>query len=263
MHFDGWTFALQGANFLVLVWLLRRFLYRPILALVAARRSEIETQYQQGEALKSEAQKELASAAAARASLESERDVLCKRAADEAAGIIAHARAQAQREGTALIEDARKKIAAERATALAEAPRLATDLGCDLARQLLGALPAGVRAHGWLERLLGYLAALPAPERERLLHSLSAAGRAIAADPTVCVKTADPLSEGDRERCRTELRALLGQALTIDFGVDPALIAGVEMHLPNAIVRLSWRDTLERVRSELPSTGAPVHAIAR
>ena len=30
MNFSWWTFALQAVNFLILVWLLRRFLFKPV-----------------------------------------------------------------------------------------------------------------------------------------------------------------------------------------------------------------------------------------
>ena len=41
MTIDWITVAAQIANFLVLVWLLRRFLYRPILDGIDAREAEI------------------------------------------------------------------------------------------------------------------------------------------------------------------------------------------------------------------------------
>ena len=40
MDFDWTTFALEVLNFLVLVWLLKRFFYRPVLAAIEARRAE-------------------------------------------------------------------------------------------------------------------------------------------------------------------------------------------------------------------------------
>ena len=42
MEFDWTTFALEVVNFLVLVWLLKRFLYRPVLACSTRRRAEVE-----------------------------------------------------------------------------------------------------------------------------------------------------------------------------------------------------------------------------
>jgi len=44
MQLDWTTIALEALNFLVLVWLLKRFLYKPILAIVAKRQAAIEQQ---------------------------------------------------------------------------------------------------------------------------------------------------------------------------------------------------------------------------
>jgi F-type H+-transporting ATPase subunit b len=42
MGLDWSTFVLEIVNFLVLVWILKRFLYRPVLAVLAERRSRVE-----------------------------------------------------------------------------------------------------------------------------------------------------------------------------------------------------------------------------
>ena len=42
MQIDWTTFILQIVNFVVLVWLLKRFLYRPVLDAIARRRTAIE-----------------------------------------------------------------------------------------------------------------------------------------------------------------------------------------------------------------------------
>jgi F-type H+-transporting ATPase subunit b len=41
MALDGWTIALQTVNFAILVWLLHRFLYRPVLRVIDARKAEV------------------------------------------------------------------------------------------------------------------------------------------------------------------------------------------------------------------------------
>ena len=43
MQIDWLTVAAQIVNFLVLVWLLQRFLYRPIVSAMAERENRIET----------------------------------------------------------------------------------------------------------------------------------------------------------------------------------------------------------------------------
>ena len=42
MEIDWTTFVLEVINFLVLVWILRRYLYRPVLNTLAARKAGIE-----------------------------------------------------------------------------------------------------------------------------------------------------------------------------------------------------------------------------
>ena len=42
MEMDWSTFILEIINFLILVWILKRFLYRPILEVIARRREGVE-----------------------------------------------------------------------------------------------------------------------------------------------------------------------------------------------------------------------------
>src|SRR5476649_1716532 len=58
MLIDWFTVAAQVVNFLVLVWLLKRFLYKPVLAAIDEREKRIATQLQDAEKKKAEAQKE-------------------------------------------------------------------------------------------------------------------------------------------------------------------------------------------------------------
>jgi len=73
MNFSWWSFALQAANFLILVWLLRRFLFKPVSAIVARRKEEIARGMAEASAEKQKAldlQRELE---AQRAGIEAER----------------------------------------------------------------------------------------------------------------------------------------------------------------------------------------------
>ncbi len=58
MLIDWFTVAAQAVNFLILVWLLKRFLYKPILAAVDEREKRIASQLQDAEMKKAEALKE-------------------------------------------------------------------------------------------------------------------------------------------------------------------------------------------------------------
>ena len=160
MHFDWSTFALQTVNFAILVWLLHRFLYRPVLRLVDARRTEIEKQYAAAHAAEEAAETRLAAIEKERAGIAAERSAAMTQAAAEAEEQAARRRAAAEREAAALIDAARKTIAEERERLLAEAQRQAFDLAADIARRLFAELPAKLRAEAWIERIESHLGAL-------------------------------------------------------------------------------------------------------
>ena len=58
MLFDGFTVAAQTLNFLVLVWLMKRFLYKPVLDAIDAREKRIALALADAAAKKADAQKE-------------------------------------------------------------------------------------------------------------------------------------------------------------------------------------------------------------
>ena len=58
MLIDWFTVGAQALNFIILVWLLKRFLYKPILNAVDAREKRIAAELADANAKKAEAQKE-------------------------------------------------------------------------------------------------------------------------------------------------------------------------------------------------------------
>lgn len=84
MLIDWFTVGAQALNFLILVWLLRRFLYRPILAAIDARERRIAAALADAEAKETEAQRERQEFQHKNEELDRQRAALLSRAADEA-----------------------------------------------------------------------------------------------------------------------------------------------------------------------------------
>src|SRR5450432_2061894 len=84
MLIDWFTVAAQAINFLILVWLLKRFLYKPILDAIDEREKGIAAQLAQAEAKKAEAQKEQGDFQDKNEAFDQERASLLKHATDEA-----------------------------------------------------------------------------------------------------------------------------------------------------------------------------------
>ncbi|MGO8915552.1 MAG: hypothetical protein ACLQJR_06560 [Stellaceae bacterium] len=248
MYFSWSTLALQTVNFAVLVWLLRRFLYQPVLRMVDARRAEVDKQYADAHAVEAKAQEHLAAIAAERAGIAAERVAALKTAAAQAEEAAAARRTEAQRDATALLEGARKTLAAERDQALAEARRAALDLGSEIAGRLLAELPMALRAEAWIDRIGQHLAALARPD-------LDALTRQLADGAALTVVTASALPTAAAEAWRSRLQRILGDGIAITFGVDPQLIAGAELHFPTAVLRFSWQSALASLRAKIEADG--------
>ena len=56
MQIDWTTFLLEIVNFLALVWILKRFLYKPVLDVLDARAARVRAETQQAERLRAEAE---------------------------------------------------------------------------------------------------------------------------------------------------------------------------------------------------------------
>ena len=241
MYFDWSTFALQTVNFAVLVWLLHRFLYQPILRLVDTRRAAIETQYAAAHTAEEAAETRLAATEKERAGIATERAAVLKEATIQVEEQASARRAAAERDAAELIEEARKAVTEERELLLAEAQRQAFDLAANIARRLFAELPAKLRAEAWMERIESYLDALPGPERDTLARQL---GRS----SPLRVVTAAALSDESTENWRARLRRSFGDGIAVEYDVDPELVAGAELHFPNASLRFSYQSALEAIR---------------
>jgi F-type H+-transporting ATPase subunit b len=244
MRFDWVTFALQIVNFAVLVWLLQRFLYRPVLKLIDARKIEVQSRFDEAEAAKSEAQALLEATRSERAGVAAEREQALMAAAVQADELITMRREKAESEAAAVLLDARRTLASEREAALALLQRAALDLGADAARRLLAEMPVKLRAEAWLERIESYLASLPEEKLNELVGQLNH-GAALT------VMTAYPLPEDVEKSWRSRLRQPFGERVTVTFSHDPDLVAGAELHFPSAILSFSWRSEVAALRSEI------------
>ncbi len=244
MKFDWWTFGLQTVNFIVLVWLLNRFLYKPVLAMIDARKAEVQRQYDDAKAADHKAQAILSAVECQRTGIASERATVLKAAAEQAQEMAEARRTQAQRDAEVLLDVARKVLATERELALEEARRVAVDLGSEIAQRLLADLPLQLRAEAWMERIEDHLAGLPEPDRDAL-------SRQLTDGESLTVVTAVPLPAATAKVWRERLHRPLGKGINIAFEVNSGLIAGAELHFPMAVLRFSWQSALDAARAEV------------
>jgi F-type H+-transporting ATPase subunit b len=247
MQFDLWTLALQTVNFAILVWLLHRFLYKPVLAAIDARRNAIGKQYRDVDEAKAAVEAERAKVQQELEKIAGERNSTLKEAAAEAEKNAAQRRNRAETEAAQLMNETRKKLASEREEAMAAARKYALDLGIEIAERLLDEIPADLRAEAWLERIELHIGELGDKERKDIDESLKQS-------KTLTVVTAAALPQKAKTEWKKRIAKALGADCEIGFKADPALIAGAELHFETAILRYSWRSVLDVARSEVGSS---------
>lgn len=243
MHIDGWTLLLQAVNFLILVWLLRRFLYRPILAVIAERQAATERVRTEAEAARQAAEAARQTLEAQRTALPAERDRLIAAARTEAEAERAALLEKARQEADHALEEARNRLADERAQALDALQRHAADLGTQLATRLLRDAPANALTRPLLDEACAAVESLSDPQRHALADGI---------DPVpVRLSAASLLSAEDAALARDRLAAALGRPVALELVEDPSLIAGVELHFAHSVVRRSWKQTLAEAKEEM------------
>jgi len=97
MLIDWFTVGAQIVNFLILVWLLKHFLYKPILDAIDAREKRIATELADADAKKAEAERERIDFENKNKAFDQQRSAMLSKAADEA-----------KAEGERLIDQAKK-----------------------------------------------------------------------------------------------------------------------------------------------------------
>lgn len=241
MHIDWWTVLLQAINFLILVWLLQRFLFKPVTRIIEERRRATEEAFDKAAAAKQAAETTEAAYTRKIEALAAERRAMIQEARAQIEEERKETVEEAKTESEEIIEAARRTIAAERADALGALKRQAADLAADMAAATLEGSDSPAVTAGFLDVVADRVAALTEDERRAL-------GVGGAGGWTIRVTTAHPLADGAEARFTDAVTKALGPQAAPAFAVDDALIAGVRVAFPAAVMRLSWRDHLDGAR---------------
>jgi len=246
MSVDWITVLAQIVNFLVLIWLLKRYLYRPILNGIDAREAEIAERMSAASLAEEKAEateaeyieqiatlhaNEMAMTDSARQKAEAARDILLADAQELFEKERTDWKAHLELEGHKYIADLHKTGA----SALLSLTRKALD---DLADETLE------------ERIVAHVATRLAPMSDELLKAASGATEAIAT-------TRDPLPDTARERLIADMHNILPN-ITLRFEIDTTQSLGLILRMGGA--QVAWTidtyiDGLDAILEEHVATG--------
>lgn len=245
MQIDWWTLALQAVNFLVLVWLLSRFLYRPVRQVIEKRQALSEEAAQAAQRKADEAEAARQRHEEAQKELEAQRrnlvETVHKDMQQERERILEAARTEAEE----IRAEAKAALDKDRSEALPGLKTEIADLTTSIAKQVLQASGAARTGPGTMAALRDYFEGLPASELEDLQ-------RDVAGDSTeIELITASELPEAERAEWRKGLRDWLQHEAPLRFVVEPEILGGAELRFPHAILSFTWAHQIDEATARM------------
>ncbi|RPJ01177.1 MAG: hypothetical protein EHM39_03670 [Chloroflexi bacterium] len=238
MDFDWTTFALEAVNFLILVWILKHFFYRPVLAVIETRRAESEKNLVQADSLRSEAQSLKDEFANRLDAWERER-VAAKARLDEE---ISAARAErlAALEGEITQERKRREALETRARSDRRhaLERQAVTIAARFAARLLERLAGPELEAKLVDLALSELVTEPPDKLDALRAALQEPGLRVK------VVTAYPLDETRRSAFVQAFSQLAGRPVAPSFAEDSIVRAGTCVMAGSWVLMANLRDEL-------------------
>ena len=239
MQIDWSTFILEIVNFLILMWLLSRFFYRPVMDIIARRRDDIRRGMEQARQARSEAdilrdkyqtrvqdweREKSAARTELHEAIEQERGRLLQQLRLEL---------DAERQKQEVIN--RRKLEAERQ----KYERQALDQGASFCARLLSRLASQDLENSIAALLLEDLAGLDEETRQALNNAGTDKSRA------VIIYSAYPPAQSWRTGLEQALNGLLGPDSRYEYRREPGLIAGLRIAIGSRLLQANIQDELK------------------
>ena len=239
MLIDWFTVAAQMLNFLVLVWLLKRFLYAPILKALDAREKRIAAELADAAEKQAEALAQREEYRRNNEELEGRRDELLRQAAVDAAALREKLMAEARSDAESMKSKNRKQINDEYQSLAREIARRTQASVFAIAKKTLADLADADLEERMVDVFIGRLKAMDDEEKQRLSVMLS----------SVLVKSAFELPEPLRARIEEAVREFT--AAGISYEVVPELASGIELIVHGQKIAWSISDHLGLLEQEV------------
>jgi F-type H+-transporting ATPase subunit b len=236
------TVLLQILDFVVMAFILWRFLFKPVVRILDERSARVtgalddaEQKQQSAEAMRNEYEQKLAEA--------EEQVVAMKQLAQED---MARARREVldetRQELTAMRSNAENEIREARQQAILQHRQALGQLITDLSARMICEATSDDFQEGALEQFVKRLSALPEADYRQALQ--------LDTEEEVRVElvSAHELERERRVQIEAQVEELAGQSIEIAYRVDPALVAGAMLRFGDLMIDGSLTGQLERLR---------------
>jgi F-type H+-transporting ATPase subunit b len=253
MQIDWLTVVAQVVNFLILVYLLKRFLYGPITKAMDEREAQVAASLEEAEAKRAEAEALAQDFYARRDELERKQEDILEEADRQAEGRRKELIDTARQEAATLQNRWREAIERERDAFLADLRRRAGDEICAVTTRALRDLANRDLESQMIEIFISRIHSLSVADQQALTQAVRDSGQRIT------VRTAFDTTPDIRERIEEAVRGGVGSAATVRFERHGNLLCGIELRCEG--LKLAWNiaeymDSLHDGMAEALAEGA-------
>jgi F-type H+-transporting ATPase subunit b len=242
MLIDWFTIIAQVLNFLILVWLMKRFLYKPILHAIDAREKRIATELANADKKKADAQKESDEFKHKNKEFDQQRAALLSKATDEAQAERQRLLDEARRAAAALSSKRQELLRNEEQNLHQAISRRTQQEVFAIARKALTDLAGTSLEERMVDVFVRRLRDLNREEKGLLASALK------ASPSPVIVRTAFDLPPAQCASTESAIKETLGTETQIRFEIAPDLISGIELATNGQKVAWSIADYLASLK---------------
>ncbi|OCB78512.1 F0F1 ATP synthase subunit B [Flavobacterium crassostreae] len=229
MQINWFTVLAQLVNFIVLVWLLKRFLYKPILKAIDEREKNIAGKINAAEAKDALAKKEQTAFKQKNESFDKEKK-----------GLMDQAIAETNKEKEKLLESARNEAAELRSKLEKSVAEMQENLNRDLAqkaqkevfaiaKKTLNDLASLSLEEQSTKVFITRLKELQKEEKEQFLEAFKMGSNQPEKQDTVLIQSAFDLPEEQQTAIKNMVNEILGTTTPFQFKTAPEIISGIEL----------------------------------
>jgi F-type H+-transporting ATPase subunit b len=245
VQIDWLTVAAQIVNFLVLVWLLQRFLYRPIASAMRRREERIERRLAEAAAVREAAEDAAEELKRKEARLEARRAEILDAAREEARALEARLEADLRAEMEERRETWHAHLAEERAAFVASLRRQAGQRILEITERILAEYAGADVTDRVVATFTDRLRALEPEMRAKMSEAAAHGG-----EPAV-VHTGAAIGSAARGRITRAIHEILSADVEVEYREDPDMVLGIRLTLGDYTAEWSAVRYLERLQAEL------------
>jgi F-type H+-transporting ATPase subunit b len=241
---DWFTVIAQIVNFLILIALLKVFLYGRIVRAMDEREQKIASRLEEAEKKREEAEHEAESYRQKNRELDEERQGMLSQAKEDAEARRKTLIQQARQEVEDLEQKWQEAVDRERASFIQSLRQMATGAVYAIARRALKDVANADLEGSAMEVFLDRIRKMKQSDRKELVHAIQ------TADRHVIVRSSFEIPTKMRQRMTRGIHEHIADGIDVAYETGPEMVLGIELLSPGRKIAWSLEDYLQTLESE-------------